>query len=81
MQEYGILLFKAKTDGIHSIKLINIKSKNSSNNTELTYDDVNSEVKIISTNNNIKEIKINGKVLEGFTNTEKLYSCSLQMKK
>lgn len=74
LQEYGILLFKAKTDGIHSIKLINIKSKNSSNNTELTYDDVNSKVKVISTNNNIKEIKINGKVLEGFTNTEKLYS-------
>lgn len=74
LQEYGILLFKAKKDGIHSIKLTNIKSKNSSDNTESTYDDVNSDVKIISTNNNIKEIKINGKVLEGFTNTEKLYS-------
>ena len=56
LQEYGILLFKAKKDGIHSIKLTNIKSKNSSNNMELTYDDVNSEVKVISTNNNIKEI-------------------------
>lgn len=74
LQEYGILLFKAKKDGIHSIKLTNIKSKNSSDNTELTYDNVNSDIKIISTNNNIKEIKINGKVLEGFTNTEKLYS-------
>ena len=74
LQEYGILLFKAKKDGIHSIKLTNIKSKNSSDNMETTYDDVNSKVKVISTNNNIKEIKINGKVLEGFTNTEKLYS-------
>ena len=74
LQEYGILLFKSKKDGVHSIKLTSIKSKNSSNNAEVTYDDVNSDVKIISTNNNIKEIKINGKVLEGFTNTEKLYS-------
>lgn len=74
LQEYGILLFKAKKDGIHSIKLTNIKSKNSSENTENQYDDVTSDVKIISMNNNIKEIKINGKVLDGFTNSEKLYS-------
>ena len=74
LQEYGILLFKAKNDGIHSIKLTNIKSKNSSENAEKLFDDVTNDVKIISTNNNIKEIKINGKVLDGFTNSEKLYN-------
>lgn len=77
LQEYGILLFKAKKDGIHSIKLTNIKSHNSAENSEKNYDEVTSDVKIISMNNNIKEIKINGKVLEGFSNTEKLYNIEM----
>lgn len=81
LQEYGILLFKAKKDGIHSIKLTGIKAKNSSENAENLYDDVTSNVKVISTNNNIKEIKINGKVLDGFTNSEKLYNIQISDEK
>lgn len=74
LQEYGILLFKAKKDGVLSIKLTNKKSKNSTESAEKTYDDVTAEVKIISTNNSVKDIKINGKTLDGFSNTEKLYN-------
>ena len=72
LQEFGIILLKANASGVQKVTLSNIKTENSTDNTNKTFDDTSADIKVISSDNNLKGININDKAIDSFSakNTE-----------
>lgn len=68
LQEFAILLLKATTSGNKIINLSDIKITNLNDNSDKIFDNVESSLKVISVNNNVKEVKINDQVYSDFNN-------------
>lgn len=64
LQEFGIILFKGKSSGLSNIKLSNVKFH--SENEDLELQDSETNIKVISSDNYLNDIKINEKSLENF---------------
>lgn len=64
LQEFGIILLKGKSSGVSNIKLSNVKFH--SENEDLELEDSETNIKVISADNYLSDIKINDKSLSGF---------------
>ena len=74
LQEFGILLFKADKSGDYSVKVSNI-SYGIYNSSELKeVKEVSTKVKVISDDNFLKSIMINGVVIDDFDNNKFNYT-------
>ena len=68
-QEFAILLFSANKSGNYKIDITNIKLYNLEENETEEFEDYNLDIKIKSSSNNLKGIKINGKEINNFSPT------------
>lgn len=81
LQEFGIILLKAKKSGTQKITINGIKIKNTVDNKDLNLDDVSSDIKVISNDNSLENIKINGKDLENFDSKKMDYVLNMSDEK
>lgn len=66
LQEFGILLLSTNKSGLKTININGIKLEDTTKNNSLTLSDINSNIKIISNNTNLKDLKINNVSISNF---------------
>ena len=72
LQEFGIILLKGKNSGLSNIKLSDVKLH--SDDEDITLDDSETELKVISSDNYLSNILINGESISGFDSTTLKYT-------
>lgn len=79
LQEFGILLLKSSTSGEKIITLDNINILNTNDEKAKNFESVNTTLKVISDNNNLKEIKINDQPITNFKNNITSYEVEIPL--
>lgn len=74
LQEFGIILIKSESSGEKTVKIKNILVGNSHNDNSKSYKDVEYKVKVISDDNDLDDIIIDNKSLDGFSKSKMTYS-------
>lgn len=73
LQEFGILLFKADSDGVYSVGVSDISFGMYDSDSMISVDDLSYDIKVISKDNYLSDIKINGESLENFNKNTLFY--------
>lgn len=73
LQEFGILLFRADKDGVYKLGVNNISFGLYDSDNFISIDDLNYDIKVISKDNYLSDIKVNGESLEDFNKNNLFY--------
>lgn len=77
LQEFGIILIKALKDGHQDLALDNVVLENTKDNTTRVLEAVKETIKIVSSDNLLKSIKINGNDINGFDSKKVRYNLNI----
>ena len=67
LQEFGIILFRAEGSGIQEIEVNNVVLTNTNNNTTREISGIIQEISVLSSDNRLREIRIDGEPIQRFT--------------